>query len=812
MNVALVIQNHLRRVCLNIPPHLCKQMYTVETSWLGYLSAYTETVVLNDDWPVLPSVQLCRGRGVNVLTCREHSSSLSRKRLYTHPPRKPHHNLSCTKPSCLSPCCLRPNTLVPLTSKKHCTQTSVRCTHSCYFGSDSANITLDPKFGFLSQMLHEDEKLSYSGRQDIRMLAQENARQGKMSNELYDELVTESKREFGDHRGQELLSHLRDGATFCPKRNAFILQQASSQNPKIEVVLLHRSSVGAEPTPKRNWIPRPWLPCIYNCQQEDREAYGCPMKAILRYKWDRGVHKGSHTMMTYCLASLVAGSCDMYYAIDQKSSHHFNEFSGHLLSHVSYEYFKECSLRLPSKSPFLGRGGAGRLRQLIDDEAPRVMKNFHGDASDSPALFYRLNCSYLRKLLKPDDFPSISVEQSVESITSRPDLFVSKKLLIVIGPTIPTGCASMELTSTLGGSALFEARVVMSFTSSSSDSINPSTYGATRFSRHGGGAGGYTNWWRQVRGESPMMTKVDTPSSEGDVYPVLPRDAFQYATLFVRVDKGMEDSYHLDFYRSIGSQCDVFCGCSDLNPLLLSPGAKRSSKRECVTNGCNKKEKYFCGKVGCSTRICAQCFAAYEKEGRPVILSPTRSVDDVEDERGLENISDDESDGSSEGGDWYPDSEDQVDVDDDDDTEGEFFDSDEYYSSSDLGGNDDDGGGGDDDDDDDMNDDEFDGFNNEEDDSVVSVDFRDSDDEGEGSDLEGCKDDSKPHWKRRKIRDGMLESAMKMGVDVDSSPTSVDSLLTNFVSDASMLMCIPVFVSYRCLTLVCVLHCPGCIF
>eukprot|EP00984_Skeletonema_dohrnii_P038747 scaffold42352_cov266-Skeletonema_dohrnii-CCMP3373.AAC.1 len=75
-------------------------------------------------------------------------------------------------------------------------------------------------------------------------------------------------------------------------------------------------------------LARPWLPCIYNCQEEDIKAYGCRMKAILPYRWTQGANKGSHTMMTYCLASLAAGSCDFYCALDQKhSAHRYDEFS-----------------------------------------------------------------------------------------------------------------------------------------------------------------------------------------------------------------------------------------------------------------------------------------------------------------------------------------------------------------------------------------------------------------------------------------------------------------------------------------------------
>lgn len=798
MNIALVIQNYLRRVVLNIPQQFVKQMHTVETSWPGYFSdKWTDTVLLNDDWSVLPSVQLVRGSGLHVLCCREHSSACSRKRLYTHPPRKPHHNLSCCKAAQLSPCCLRPNTLVPQMAKKHCTQTTVRCTQSCFFGCDSANITLNHRFQCLSEMLHNDETLSYAGREDIRVLAQELFRQGKMSEELYSELVDESNRKYMNLVGEEFLTSLRVGATFCPKKNAFILQQASSQNPKIEAVVLQRSKVGGELTPKTYMLARPWLPCIYNCQEEDIKAYGCRMKAILPYRWTQGVNKRSHTMMTYCLASLAAGSCDFYCALDQKhSAHRYDEFSGHLLTHVCFEYFREFTLRHHPKSPFVGKLAAGRVRELIDDKAPRRMKTFRGSPSEDAELFYRFNVSYLRKLLNEEDYPSISVLDSVDSITSRPDVYASKKILIVIGSYRPKDRASIELSSTLSGPILFEARVVMSFTSKNGDS-NPSNYDCTRISRHGGGVDGYSNWWRQARNGSLMMTQDKDLREKDDVYPALPT-GFQYVTLFVRVDRCMEDSYHMDFFKSIGAQCDVFCSCSELNPLLIS-GARPCMKRQCMTDGCEKKEKYCCGKSGCATRICSQCFSTYEKEGSPVFLRPEGSsnVDDEnlshadimeesEDESYEEDVEDESCDDNDLSfdcsGEWYPDVEDQIDSNLDTDTEDDILESDEYYSSSDTNvgwNNDENVSEGND-----VNFDEFDDPDYGEDgDSVSSAESYDSDDDDDDcSDLECVMDDSKPSPKRRKIRDGMVESASRIGVDVQSTPTSVDSLLTNFVS------------------------------
>ena len=173
------------------------------------------------------------------------------------------------------------------------------------------------------------------------------------------------------------------------------------------------------------------------------------------------------------------------------------------------------------------------------------------------------------------------------------------------------------------------------------------------------------------------------------------------------------------------------------------------------------------------------------------IVSRGDFLEESEDESYEEDDEDESSDDNdlsfNNSGEWYPDVEDQIDSSADADTEDDILDSDEYYSSSDTNA-----GWNNDDDDEDVsegNDVNFDDFDDpdygEDGDSVASAESYhsyDDEDDDDYSDLECVMDDSKPSPKRRKIRDGMVESASRIGVDVQSTPTSVDSLLTNFVS------------------------------
>lgn len=803
-NAGLVIQNHLRRVQLNLPGLLHRQLHLIETSRLDYFREDGEkhdVVLMNEEWPILPSVKLARGKGIMVLVCREHSTHSSQKRLYPHPPRKPSHVLSSTRPANLSPCRLRPNTLKPLFARTYCTQTSVRAMEATFSGIDSANITLEPpRMMGLSEILHEDEKLSFVGRSDIRLLAQRMVEEKKIHPSLYEELSEEASDHYSLQNAE--LSRLKRGSTYCPTRNAIILQKTSAEQSKIEVVLLARNGVGQPATPRHAYIGRSWPAISYNMQVDDGEKhFGLPMKAILPYRWIKGKNRGKHTMMTWCVCGLVAGSSELYHCIDQKDTpHRYDGLSGHLLSHVAVEYMKECTIITPGKSPFSGRNASSRVRQLIDDLAPRPMSSYTGSINGHSDLFFRMNMSYFQKIFSPRDYPSICVQPSVESIRNSPNSMAWKRIFIVVGSSCPKGAASFELSSRLGNFK-YEARVVMAL-SVNEDETDPSKFCGVRYSRYGGG---YSNWWRQDRGphSKMMMTQhVHSHSRQSDEFPSLPDGAFQYVTLYVRAENDISESYHLDFFRSIGIQCQVFCNCCEINPLIIS-GQKNVNKKECMTDGCKNKEKYICGKLGCSSRVCGDCFDSYNKERTPVFLTPKQSVVM---ENGIEE--NDGNNGDNEDDDdyrdcmecqWHPDDEDYcsegADEDDDD-----LLESDEYTVS-----NNDDADNGDENEDEELSsmlhqeeeeeaeDQEGDCEGNDGPDYFLddastdsSVLLQDSFDDisSDGSDLEYEQDDTRKGWKKRRktISEKMSENATKIGVDVESCPSSVDCLMQNYVS------------------------------
>ena len=154
--MALLIQNHLRKVVLNMPnSSYYKNLHLVETSRWDYLRGqespyelsspsgarsdegaeegpkddYTlsnaedakhyDRILLNDNWRIRPGVILIANKGLMVMTCRHHESYNTMKRLYPHPPRKPYHNLSSSFSNGLCHAKLVPRGATPVKAHKY---------------------------------------------------------------------------------------------------------------------------------------------------------------------------------------------------------------------------------------------------------------------------------------------------------------------------------------------------------------------------------------------------------------------------------------------------------------------------------------------------------------------------------------------------------------------------------------------------------------------------------------------------------------------------------------------------------------------
>jgi len=96
-----------------------------------------------------------------VMVCRYHEKhSCCMKRLYVHPPRKPHNILSELQPDQLRPCQIQPRTFQPMKIGKN-NKNLVMCIQNVsYAGADLFTIRTEPNFSRLSRMF---ERINLGG-------------------------------------------------------------------------------------------------------------------------------------------------------------------------------------------------------------------------------------------------------------------------------------------------------------------------------------------------------------------------------------------------------------------------------------------------------------------------------------------------------------------------------------------------------------------------------------------------------------------------------------------------------------------------
>jgi len=232
---SLLIQRHLSKVQLNLSPsNGHDKLFLVENSRLDYIrldNEQVDTVLMNDNWKVLPSVVLSPAKGLCILYCRHHASRSSQRRLYTHTPKKVGNMLSSTRPDCLSHCVVRPRSVSTVRARAYNTTMTANIFTCGYAGCDSANVCLEGKFNIPSLTLFNHEVLSYWARRDIQDLASAKVDQGKIMPDLRDQWDETARRKYEGE--EEMLSMATRGATFVPTFNALKLQQHCTEESRI---------------------------------------------------------------------------------------------------------------------------------------------------------------------------------------------------------------------------------------------------------------------------------------------------------------------------------------------------------------------------------------------------------------------------------------------------------------------------------------------------------------------------------------------------------------------------------------------------
>ena len=627
LDPSIMIQNHLRHAQLNLPRGFHKNMHYVETSRLDYLRDREEgapdTVLLNPKWPVLPSIFLFPGKGPMVATCRNCDTNSKRKRYVCHAARKLNANILSSRTP--DQCCqvrLQSRIVKPVLRKGMNTVPSLGMFTVSYAGADCATVSTDSRFfnNGVKPVTFEHECLSMS-RLDIQQHARSLVDDGQIPSSTFSDWMAVHS-EMSQHNKLEGLSNY---ATFVPPKNAITLQKASAEDHKIIVELKTKEVKNRNQTTNvKVLLSRSWCASIYNMQVEDPTLYGWAMKAVnLRpRKWMNS------TMLTWSLLGMISSSKELYSIVDQcEGGHSYKTPSGHLLTYIHHKHMKHCDSAHVKKSPFIPSMTQGQLCKVINEYLPRGLK----DGNDSINKYYCFGYEYLKCIFNVKTFPKVKVVKGTGSLNN--DRLEVKDVVISVTKTKPTGSAQFSFGDKTITRNTFEARVILSMTVDM-DNYNEHDpdgekmkwkFTGTRHCRHGGGTGGFRNWWQQERSSKAknIMTKVITRTDDMDTYPDLPSHATYYVVVYVRLEELEVENYKLDLHRSVGGQCSVFCNCNGSeNPLIIS-GMMDQERRNCISQSCKKRENYMCPIKNCKTRLCFKCLETRSVSQKRHVISPS---------------------------------------------------------------------------------------------------------------------------------------------------------------------------------------------
>ena len=688
----LLVQRHLSKVHLNMSTEASHNMHLVDTSRTDYIRRNGEPedcVLLNKNWLVLPSAAVIPGRGLVVLVCRNHGTNCSQKRLHCHPPRKPWHNLSSPNPDSLCPIVMKPRIYNRAATRKYNSVATTSVMMANFAGVDVADVALNDTCHGQSEMKFSHEILSLCGRDDILQLAKQKVDEGRISQGLFDDWMegcrqTHQSDGFASNLALDSLDIYTRGATYCSSYNALILQKHANENNTVPVIVQRRSFPGAVPEDELAFIERSWSPVIYNCQEEDYDKYGCPIKAIRSYYETNS--RGAHMIM-YAIVGMMSSCSELHYMVDQKLGvHSYKNWTGHILSHIDYEYMKHSDNEPVKKSPFRGKRDIQDLlnileNELVNDSTSMDANTVLGDVCKEK--YFKFGMQYFRSLFPSEEFPKLVIASSLNELLSSEINLSTKDIIIIVGSECPEGKTSIECGP--ASMTKFEARFVMSLNgetppvrTTGSEEFGSWIFSAQHYARHGGNI---SNWYVQDRtkakGPASFMTKHTSLSDEND-FPLLQHGCFRYVTLYVTTNVKQVEDYKLELHRSLGGQCKIFCSCSN-SPLIIT-GTRRSEKRKCMLDGCDKYEKYICSQSFCQTRLCKDHFDyATKLDGEQTIKHthlPNCHNANHRNDQVMETDGDDEDEEDSE--------EEEFDIEDNslDQSMSDFLNSDEYSFSS----------------------------------------------------------------------------------------------------------------------------------
>ena len=335
VSLDIVFQRYLMKVKIQLIHDISVMKYIRHSRddfvrWSGVYDCW----LLNPNWAVTPSFNFIKGKGMQVMVCKDHNSG--HPHLCIHPIRQPGHILPCKFSDQMTHAVIKPRTITQMKAQLYSNTFQMQEQRGNFNGIDTCSITQYRNFKLISYLLQENESRSIRGRPDINALLDQFVKETLIPAEFAETLRQTAKQVTQHYDIDDLIS----GGTYVPVEAAIQMQQ---QEKFTKVIL---DGINDEiPEQYQTQYMRPVFPSmLYPCQKCD--AYGAIPYGIPTY-----LSTSTNTFMLWALTGLLTRVEEIWKLV---SSFELRQswWHGWMLSYITCKCLTHINIRSSGADPF----------------------------------------------------------------------------------------------------------------------------------------------------------------------------------------------------------------------------------------------------------------------------------------------------------------------------------------------------------------------------------------------------------------------------------------------------------------------------
>ena len=371
VDMDIVFQRYIRNCKVTILNASYEKLALVETAREDFIRNRYKKLLLNPDWPIMPSIVFVDGidgkKVPKVLACRCHDGGT--RDYYMHLPKLPYHFIPSKYPNQLAHASIKPRSVCPMQAKKYCTTYQMHRQKGCYQGIDTCDITSVKDFSKSDVVLQEFQCRSINNRNDINALLTQ-----FHDEDIFSKNTVEGMRKMAkelEKKERNDMNKLLGGATYMPVEVAMKTQSFLVKDQRIRMCLDNVVDDNGnclddiELLVKRNW-PR----ILYPCQKLDK--YGAAFPPVC------GFVKTPNTQLLWIMSSLLTRVQPLWTIVDSEiPGYYLSKWHGWMLYYIGAKYFSNISFKRDNRNKFCNITSHQKiLEKLPIDDCQQLDKMF----------------------------------------------------------------------------------------------------------------------------------------------------------------------------------------------------------------------------------------------------------------------------------------------------------------------------------------------------------------------------------------------------------------------------------------------------